>query len=141
MRGIFGTRFMALMAALLAVAVVAAGCGSDDDGNSGGSSNPQAEVKTVVEESFAFEDPEKVCEENLTDAALEGGYQGEDREARLETCKEDQPAEFHKLEISKVEVKGSTATVTVEAFQSNGRSSKFKIRLLDEDGWKIDRIG
>lgn len=139
MRGIFNIRLVALAAALCALAIVAAGCGSDDGGDStDGGGNPTAEVKAVVVESFAFEDPETVCEENLTEAALEDGYEGEDHEARLEACKEDEPADVGEITFRGVEVKGDTATADVTATRPNGRQSKFTVRLLDEDGWRID---
>jgi len=140
MKAIFSTRFMAAVVALLAIVVVAAGCGSDDGGDSGSSSNgdPQAEIRALIEESFAFEDPKAICEENLTEAALEEGYEGKDREARVKACSEDEPVIPDRVEISKVEVKGDTAIASAEAFQPNGRSSKFTIELLNEDGWKIN---
>jgi len=141
MRGIFKTRFAALAVALLAVAIVAAGCGSDDGGDSGGSGDPKTEIKTVVVESFSFEDPEAICEENLTEAALEESYDGEDREARVEACKEDEPVSLKEIAVSKVKVNGSTATAEVTHTNQNGGRSTFPIRLRDEDGWKVDGVG
>lgn len=139
MRGTFKARLVGLLMVLCAVVLVAVGCGSDDEG--GSSEDPQAEIRALVVETFAFEDPTKICEENLTDSLLGESYEGEDREARLEDCIEDEPADVGEIEFRKVKVEGNTATAAVEAVRSNGRSSKFTVELVDEDGWKIDGIG
>jgi hypothetical protein len=139
MRGRFNPRLGTLMLALCAVAIVATACGSDDGEDSSG--NPKAEIKTVLVESFEIEDLAELCEENLTEAALEeGGFEGKDREARVESCKEDKPVDLNEVTVSKVKVNGSTATAEVTHTNQNGGRSTFAVRLRDEGGWKIDRL-
>jgi hypothetical protein len=137
MRRSFNLRFLLLAMAVCALTLAAFGCGSDDDGDSGG--DAKAEVTTVVEESVAFEDPATICEENFTDKALEENYDGKDREELVADCSEDEPGDLTDIEVSGVKVDGETATAQVAAKQ-DGESGNFTIELLDEDGWKIDGV-
>jgi hypothetical protein len=132
------TRFLALAAALLAMALVGAGCGGDDNGGSG---DAESEVTAVVEESVAFEDPAAICEENFTDKALKENYDGKDRDAWVEDCSDDEPGGLTDIEVSKVEVDGETATAKVSArAEGEDETAEFTVALVDEDGWKIDGV-
>ncbi|HEV2791796.1 MAG TPA: hypothetical protein VGV69_10905 [Solirubrobacterales bacterium] len=138
MKGSSTTRFLVLAAALLALALVGAGCGGDDNGGSG---DAESEVTTVVEESVAFEDPATICEENFTDKALEENYDGKDREAWVEDCSDDDPGGLTGIEVSKVKVDGATATAAVSArAEGEDDATTFTVELVDEDGWKIDGV-
>lgn len=140
MKGISSTRFLALAAALLALAFVGTGCGSDD-GDSDTSSDPKAEIAALVEESVAFQDPATICEENFSEAALEENFDGKDREARIETCSGESPSELTDLEVTKVEIDGKTAVARVSV-QPEGQeeTGNLTVELVDEDGWKIDGV-
>jgi hypothetical protein len=134
----FSTRLLALMA-ICAFALVAAGCGGGDDGDSGG--DAEAEVTALVEESVAFEDPATICEENFTDAVLEENYDGKDREAWVEDCSDDETGGLAEIEVSEVKVDGDTATAEVSARpEGEEKSTEFKVELRDEDGWKINGV-
>lgn len=137
MRRSFNFRFLLLAMAVCALTLAAFGCGSDDDGGSGG--DAKAEVTAVVEESVAFEDPATICEENFTEKALKDNYDGKDREELVADCSEDDPGSLTDIEVSGVKVDGETATAEVSAKQ-DGESGNFTIELLDEDGWKIDGV-
>jgi hypothetical protein len=134
------TRFLALVAALFALALVGVGCGGGDDGDSGG--DAEAEVTTIVEESVAFEDPATICEENFTENALEENYDGKDREELLADCSDDEAGGLTDIEVSGVKVEGETATAEVSAKQDEegGETASFTVELLNEDGWKIDGV-
>jgi hypothetical protein len=134
------TRFLALAAALLAMAFVAAGCGGGDSTTSGGG-DAEAEVTTVLEEAVAFEDPATICEESFTDKALEENYEGKDREALVEDCADDEPGGLTEIEVSDVKVKGDTATAKVSAVpEGEDKATTFTVELADEDGWKVDGV-
>jgi hypothetical protein len=131
-------RLVALAAALLALALVGAGCGGDDGGSGG---DPEAEITTVIEEAVNFEDPATTCEENFTEKALEENYEGEDREALLEDCSDDETGTVTDVEVSNVTVDGDTATAEVSARDDDeGETIEFEVELADEDGWKIDAV-
>lgn len=133
-------RLLALLAAVCALGLVAAGCGGgDDDGGSGG--DAEAEVTALVEESVAFEDPATICEENFTEAALEENYDGKDREARVEDCSEDEEGGLADIEVSEVKVDGETATAEVSARpEDEEQATEFTVEVRDEDGWKINGV-
>ncbi|MDQ3724751.1 MAG: hypothetical protein M3335_02485 [Actinomycetota bacterium] len=134
------TRFLALAAALLAMAFVGAGCGGGDSTTSGGG-DAEAEITAVLEESVAFEDPAPICEENFTDKALEENYEGKDREAWIEDCSDDDPGGLTEIEISNVKVDGDEATAKVSALpEGEDEPAKFTVELINEDGWKIDGV-
>ena len=137
MRRSFNLRLLLAAAAVCALVLAAFGCGGDDDSGSGG--DAKAEVTAVVEESVAFEDPATICEENFTDNALEENYDGKDREELVADCSEDEPGDLTDIEVSGVKVDGETATAEVSAKQG-GESGEFTIKLLEEDGWKIDGV-
>ena len=132
-------RLVALAAALLALALVGAGCGGDDDGGSGG--DPEAEITSVIEESVTFEDPAAICEENFTEKALEDNYEGDNREALLEDCSDDEGGTVSDVEVSNVTVDGDTASADVSARDDEeDETISFEVVLADEDGWKIDAV-
>jgi hypothetical protein len=132
------TRLLALAAALFALALVGAGCGSDDEGSE--ASGPEGEVTAVVEESVAFEDPATVCEENFTEKALEDNYEGKDLDALIEDCSNDDPSETTEIDVSNVEVKGDSATADVSVTEDD-ETFDFTAELVKEEGiWKIDGV-
>jgi ABC-type glycerol-3-phosphate transport system substrate-binding protein len=135
------TRFLALAAALLAMAFVAAGCGSSDDSTTSSGGDAEAEITAVLEESVAFEDPATICEENFTEKVLEENYEGKDREARVEDCSKDEPGGLTEIEISSVKVNGDKATAKVSAVpDGEDKPTSFTVELADEDGWKVDGV-
>jgi hypothetical protein len=137
MRRRFST--LPLLLAICALALLPAGCGGGDDETSGG--NPEAEVTALVEESVVFEDPATICEENFTDELLEENYDGNDREAWVEDCSDDEQGGLAEVEISGVEVKGETATAEVTARnEDDDDATEFTVEIRDEDGWKISGV-
>lgn len=138
MKRSFNARLLILLAAMFALALVAAGCGSDD-GDSGG--DAEAEVTALIEESVAFEDPATICEENFTDALLEENYDGKDREAWVEDCSDDEEGELAEIEVSEVRVDGDIATAEVSAqAEDEDQATEFSVELRDEDGWRISGV-
>jgi hypothetical protein len=147
------TRFLALAAALLAMAFVGAGCGGGDDsttsssgGNAGAETttvDAESEITAVLEESVAFEDPATICAENFTDNVLKENYEGKDREARVEDCAKDEPGGLTGIEVTDVKIDGDKATAKVAALPEGEEDPKpvvITVQLADEDGWKVDGV-
>jgi hypothetical protein len=133
------TRLLALAAALFALALVGIGCGEDDGGSTGGGG--EDEITALVEESVSFEDPATICEENFTEELLEENYEGDDREALLKDCSDDDAGGIEEVEVTDVKVKGETATAEVTAHtEESDEPAKFSVDLVEEEGWKIDGV-
>lgn len=139
MRTRSNTRLMTLLVALCAIAAVVAGCGGGDEGDT--SDDPRAEIRALVEESIAFEDPATICEENFTEAALKAGYKGNDHAARVEECSKDDPADLGDLDFLRVKVDGDTAKASFQVTIPNRPPLELPVDLRDEDGWKINKVG
>lgn len=134
-------RLIALLAATAALTVFAAGCGDGEDSTTATGGSPEDEITAIVEESVLFEDPATVCEENFTERALEDNYEGDDREALLADCGDDEEGNVADLEVSSVEVDGDTAVAEVSARdEDEDEALDFTVALVDDGGWKIDGV-
>ena len=123
--------------ALFALALVGAGCGSDDSDSGGGE---EGEISSIVEESVVFEDAATVCEENFTDNALEENFDGKDRDAQIEDCSDDEPSDIADLEVSDVKITGDSATAEVTGTEED-EELDITVELVKDGGdWKIDGV-
>lgn len=121
--------------ALLALALGLAACGGSDESD-------EDKIVDVIETSVASNDPAD-CEKYSTQAFLEQTEQSEGKEA-VENCEEsakDTEDDPDSVEVSKVEVDGSSGTADA-AFVGGGFDGQtLTVALVEEDGdWKLDEI-
>ena len=129
---------MAWLAALTAALGLAA-CG--EDGNGGGSTSDENQIEALIERSVGSNDPAK-CTGAATLAFLEQ-TELEEGDAAIASCKEstqDPSDDPDSVEVSAVEVDGSTATATVAYEGGSFDGQSVSVSLVDRDGWKLDRI-
>jgi len=121
----------------LAAALALAACGDDDDGGT----SDEDEIETVIEESVGSDDP-AACTEVATLAFLEQTELARG-DAAIASCVEstqDPSDDPDSVEVSEVEVDGSTATATVAFEGGSFDGQSLAVSLIDDGGWKLDRI-
>ena len=117
-----------------------AACGEDDDRGGGGTSAAD-EIEQVIEESVGSDDP-AACTEVATLAFLEQTELAKG-DAAIESCVEstqDPSDDPDSVEVSAVKVDGATATANVAFEGGSFDGQSLSVSLVDEDGWKLDRI-
>ena len=122
---------------LIAGALLLAGCGGEAStaGDFEGEEKKVAEAIEEIETAAGRRDAEKLCRDliarELRDKAAEGGTSC-DKE--MEKAVKD--ADSFDLEVEKVSISGTTATVTVEGDAGKKRRSA-TVRMIKEDGrWR-----
>ena len=131
-------RLLSCFAALIATFGLAA-CGDDDDG--GGSSGGEDAIEAVIEESVGSDDPD-TCTEVATLAFLEQTELAKGQ-AAIDSCVEstqDDSDDPDSVEVSAVEVSGDTATANVAFEGGSFDGQSLSVSLVNEDGWKLDRM-
>lgn len=126
------------LAALLASLVLAA-CGGDDEGGSGSSDEDQ--ITETIESSIGSTDP-AACTEYATQAFLEQ-TELEEGEAAVESCEEstqDTSDDAESVDVSDIQVDGKSATASVAFTGGSFDGQTVEVSLVDEGGWKLDRI-
>jgi hypothetical protein len=124
--------------AALCASLVLAACGGDDEG---GGSSDEDQITETIESSIDSSDPEH-CTEYATQAFLEQ-TELEEGEAAVESCEEsarDSSDDVDSIDISDIEVDGSSATASVAFTGGSFDGQTVDVSLVDEDGWKLDRI-
>ena len=130
-------RILACLAALAAALPLVA-CGGDDEDAATGD---EAEIEAVIEESVGSDDP-ATCTEAATLAFLEQTELAEG-DAGIDSCIEstqDDSDDPDSVEASAIEVDGSTATANVSFEGGSFDGQSLSVSLVDEDGWKLDRM-
>lgn len=121
--------------ALLALALGLAACGGSDESD-------EDKIVDVIETSVTSTDPAD-CEKFATQAFLEQTELSEGKEA-LESCEEsakDTEDDPDSVEVSKVEVDGSSATADAAFVGGSFDGQSLTVALVEEDGdWKLDEI-
>ena len=127
---------LCLMALTAALALSA--CGDDEDSATTGD---EAEIEAVIEESVGSDDP-AACTEAATIAFLEQTElaKGEEALASCEASTQDPSDDPDSVEVSAVEVDGSTATANVAFEGGSFDGQSLSVSLVDQDGWKLDRM-
>jgi len=126
------------LAALIAALALAA-CGGGDDG--GGSSSDEERIEALIEDSVGTDDP-SVCTKAATLNFLEQ-TELEEGEAAIDSCVEstqDPSDDPDSVAVSAVKVDGKTATANVAYGGGSFDGQSLSVSLVDEDGWKLDRI-
>ncbi len=132
-------RFTSLLA--VSAAVVAIGCGGDDDVNNNAEDydGTDAEVATLVDEfgdAGRDGDGDKVCEEIFTEELASSV-----EEAASQSCpsevEENLPEGDYEITIDSLEVDGDTATVSVSDQDDN--ESVLHVEKIDDD-WRVARV-
>ena len=120
--------------ALLALVFGLAACGSSE--------SDEDKVVDVIETSVSSTDPAD-CKELATQAFLEQ-TEFEQGAAAVESCEEsakDTEGDPDSVEVSEVEVDGSSATANVAFTGGNFDGQTLSVALIEEDGdWKMDEI-
>jgi hypothetical protein len=119
-----------LLCALLAAAAIAAGCGSDDEG----------EVRKTLDafaRATAAKDYQRMCDDLLSPKLIEQIRRVNlPCEVALRTGLED--VEKPRLEVKSVKVDGDTASAQVHSTAANQEASDDTVRLEKVDGeWRI----
>ncbi|HXQ88870.1 MAG TPA: hypothetical protein VN733_04455 [Solirubrobacterales bacterium] len=120
--------------ALLALALGLAACGSSE--------SDEDKVVDVIETSATSSDPAD-CEALSTQAFMEQ-TELEEGKAAVESCEEsaeDDSDNPDSVEVSEVEIDGSSATADVAFVGGNFGGQTLTVALVEEDGdWKLDEI-
>jgi ABC-type glycerol-3-phosphate transport system substrate-binding protein len=125
-----------LPAALLALALGLAACG-------GGGESDEDKIVATIEESATSRDP-GVCKETQTTAFMEQTNEGSGAAAVKECEKETEEEgenDPESVEVSKVEVEGSSATADVKFEGGSLDGQTAEVALVEEGGnWKLDQL-
>ena len=128
------TRYLIPIACLALSAFALSACG--------GGGSEQAQVEEVIETSIFNSDPAN-CRELSTPAFVEQ-LEHQEGEAAFEACEEDASDTSNNpdsIDISEVEVDGSTATANVAFTGSAFDGQAVSVVLVKEDGqWKMDEL-
>jgi hypothetical protein len=131
-----GLRFFCCLAALIAALALAA-CGNNDEGEG----SEEEVIEAVIEGSAGSGDPQS-CTEAATLAFLEQTELAEG-DAAIDSCIEstqDESDNPDSVEASAIEVDGDTATANVAFTGGSFDGQSLSVSLVNEDGWKLDRI-
>jgi hypothetical protein len=126
-----------LLAALLAVALLAAGCGeTDDTADFTGEEKRVADVVAALETAAVDDDAARICRELLAEQVRE--RLGDDCERQVDAAFED--ADSVRFSIDSVRVEGESARARI----SSGRDDEQQdlVQLVREGNrWRISAIG
>jgi hypothetical protein len=130
---LMGRASASLLLAALALSAVS-GCGGSDDA--------EGEINDVLDRTFTTSDPAQ-CEE-LSDKAIQKLLPSSSgAEDPVAVCKEnlDPSTEADSIEVTDLTVDGTDATATVTPQGGSYAGASVDVKLLDDDGWKIDELG
>ncbi|MGH2951329.1 MAG: hypothetical protein ACRDKX_04720 [Solirubrobacterales bacterium] len=105
------------------------------------SDSAEDDVRAVLDRAFVSFDAD-ACSEILTQRALEQ-TQFTDAEDALESCiddAEDPDDNAEAIEIPELEVNADTATATVTPQGGSIDGASMSVALVEDDGWRIDRV-
>ena len=125
----------------LSAAVVAIGCGGDDDANNNADNydGTDAEVASVVDDfgnAGRDSDGDRVCDEIFTEE-LAGNVEDESGQSCASEVEDNLPEGEYELTIDSLEAEGDTATVGVTDQDDN--ESVLHVERVDGD-WQVARV-
>lgn len=129
----------ALFAALMLVSALAlSACGG---GDSSGDSDAEGEIESAIEASATEANPDNCTKlETLAFVEQNSGAKGTAAVASCEKEAKDTTGKAESVDVTKIQIDGPKATADAALSGGSLDGQTVTIALVEEDGWKLDRI-